>query len=140
MWYNTFMIWLLKSSFHGMISSSIMSINYRGRRSGKLYNVPVNYHQDGDKLIVFSDRDRYWWRNMKTNHEVTVQLRGLERQAVAVAVDDLGEVEVRLQKYLISAPRMARYFKVSVDDEGNPSREDVAKAARKHVVILVEVQ
>jgi len=140
MWYNALMKWLLKSSLHGFISGQIMSINYRGRRSGKHYSVPVNYHEDGKKLVAVTTRDRKWWRNMRAGLEVTVQLRGEERDAMAEAVDDPHEVEMHLRTYLISAPQMARYFKVRIDESGIPSPEDISKAALERVVVLVEIR
>ena len=140
MWYNALMKWLLKSSLHRFISGQIMSINYRGRRSGKHYSVPVNYHEDGKKLVVVSTKDRKWWRNMRSGLEATLQLRGAERNAFAEAVEDPREVEMHLRKFFKSAPRMARYFKVRIDESGDPIKEDISEAAHEHVVVLVELR
>jgi hypothetical protein len=35
MGYNTLLIWLLRSPFHGFLSGSMMLISFRGRKSGK---------------------------------------------------------------------------------------------------------
>ena len=47
---NNLMTAMLRSPLHGMMSKFIMLISFRGRKSGKLYTIPVGYMQDGDTL------------------------------------------------------------------------------------------
>ena len=65
MWYNTIMKWVLCSSLHGLLSKNIMLITFTGRKSGKVYTLPVNYVRDGDVFSVVSFRHRTWWRNLR---------------------------------------------------------------------------
>ena len=41
--------------------------------------------------------------------------------------------------YLQKVPQYARYFKVSLDPEGNPNPEDVAYAAKDRVMIRLRL-
>lgn len=58
MWYNLFTRWLLRSPLQSMISKNFMLITYTGRKSGKVYDTPVNYARDGNLLTVVSFRRR----------------------------------------------------------------------------------
>lgn len=60
MWYNSIMKWILRSPLHGLINKSIMLITYTGRKSGKVYTIPVNYVRHGGLLSVTSYRHRTW--------------------------------------------------------------------------------
>ena len=56
MWYNSIMMWLLRSPLHGMLSGSTMIITYTGRKSGMTFSTPVNYVRDGNVLWTVSFR------------------------------------------------------------------------------------
>jgi hypothetical protein len=76
MWYNGPMAWLLRSPLHRLVSKNMMLLTYLGRKSGKRYDVPVSYVQDGDGFSVTSMRERTWWRNLRGGAGVRVQLAG----------------------------------------------------------------
>lgn len=78
MWYNSMMKWLLRSPLHGLISKNIMLLTYTGRKSGKVYTVPVNYVRQSDHLSVVSYRHRTWWRNLRGGAPVTLLIQGQE--------------------------------------------------------------
>ena len=65
MWYNSIMSALLRSPFHGMLSSQMLLIKVTGRKSGRQYTTPVNYFQQDDfnRQIYFSR----WHRNCHSN-------------------------------------------------------------------------
>ena len=41
-WLNTLMSLLLRSPFHGLVSTHLMLIRFTGRKSGKLITTPVS--------------------------------------------------------------------------------------------------
>jgi hypothetical protein len=54
MWYNRPMSWILRSPLHRVLSKSTLLITLSGRKSGKLYTLPVNYVREGDILWITS--------------------------------------------------------------------------------------
>ncbi|MCK5634779.1 MAG: nitroreductase family deazaflavin-dependent oxidoreductase [Anaerolineales bacterium] len=141
--FNTIVIWLLKSPFHGLMSGNTVLIGYDGRKTGKHYIVPVNYvrtaGEDGDRLLITSERGRTWWRNLRGGSLVDVQLQGMHLTATARSQEEIQEVEDGLMIYFTHAPGSTRYFNVGIDDGGGPKMEDIARAAQERVIIYVDI-
>jgi deazaflavin-dependent oxidoreductase (nitroreductase family) len=76
---------LLRSPLHGLGSGSFMLVTFSGRRSGRVYTIPVNYVRDGDVLLVVSYRHRTWWRNLRRGAPVTVRVKGEDLTCVGEA-------------------------------------------------------
>jgi deazaflavin-dependent oxidoreductase (nitroreductase family) len=138
MWYNSIMMWLLRSPLHGMLSGSTMIITYTGRKSGKTFSTPVNYVRDGDVLWTVSFRRRTWWRNLRDS-PVTLRIHGKDVTGVATAMTDQQEVTDCLTAYLRKAPQIARYVGVGLDASGQPKPDDVADAAKTRIMVRVQL-
>ena len=54
MWVNKFISAILQSPLHALMSGSTILITVIGRKSGALISTPVNYAQQGNKLMVIS--------------------------------------------------------------------------------------
>lgn len=67
---------ILRSPLHKVISRSIMLITFQGRKSGKSYTIPVEYHRAGQSITVYSWKKRSWWKNLQGGAPVTVRVRG----------------------------------------------------------------
>ena len=139
MWFNPIMKWLIRSPLHGFVSKSMMVIGYTGRKSGKHHETPVNYVRDGDDLLVTSYLNRTWWRNMLGGAPVTVWLMGKQIQTNAEAYSDQADVTRYLQAYLDKIPQQARYFNVTLDEQGLPAPAEVSQAARERVIVRVRL-
>jgi deazaflavin-dependent oxidoreductase (nitroreductase family) len=139
MWYNPMMAWLLRSPLHGLISKSFMLVTYTGRKSGRVYTIPVNYVQNGSVLTVTSYRQRTWWRNLRGGAPVSVRLQGRELQATGEVIEDDEGVAAALNTYLQNAPGSAKYFQVGLDASGRPEAADVLQAARDRVMIRIQL-
>lgn len=135
MWFNPIMIWLIKSPLHFLVSKNMLLITYTGRKSGKSYTVPVNYLQDGNTLYTASWRERTWWRNLRGGQTVTLRLRGKDIVATPQVTESDEGVSALLLTYFKLAPKMAGYFEVGLDSQGNPLPEDLAVSAKKSVMI-----
>lgn len=136
--YNRLMSALLRSPLHGLISASIMLITVTGRRSGSAYAVPVNYVRDDGTLIVMTQADRTWWRNLRGGAPVTVRLRGREYQARAEAFESASEVAATLVAVVRLRPAYARYFGIDLGADGQPTDADAAqRAAQGRVIVRV---
>src|SRR4030042_5072097 len=88
MWYNPIMVWLLQSFLHGMLSGNMMVINFVGRKSSKIYHVPVSCLRLGDTLLTVSYKRRTWWRNLRGGASVTIRLQGKDVSGQAEVVED----------------------------------------------------
>jgi deazaflavin-dependent oxidoreductase (nitroreductase family) len=85
---NSTMKGMLRSPFHGLVSSSTMLITVSGRKSGRTYTTPVNYVRDGDTITVVSRKGRVWWRNLRGGARVTMRVRGKDLTGEAEVVED----------------------------------------------------
>ncbi len=74
---------ILRSPLHGLMSKSTMLITFRGRKSGKTYTTPVDYHHMGQSIIAYSWKNRSWWKNLRGGAPVTVRIRGKDLSGTA---------------------------------------------------------
>ena len=141
--FNTIVIWLLQSPFHGLMSRNTVLIGYEGRKTAKRYFVPVNFvrvaGEDGDHLLITSERGRTWWRNLRGGSPVDLRLQGTGLKAMARSLEEIQEVEEGLKTYFAHAPGSARYFNVGLDEGGRPLREEIVRAAQERVIIKVDI-
>lgn len=117
---NPFVIWLLRSQFHGLVSGSLMLVTYTGRRSMRRYTTPVQYYREGagDEwvLLVFSFRHRVWWRSLRGDRLVTALVRGedMELTGEVIETDDDAVAEALRTRYGASPEKAARMARTRV--------------------------
>jgi deazaflavin-dependent oxidoreductase (nitroreductase family) len=140
MWFNPLMIWLIRSPFHRLLSKNFMTLDFKGRKSGKSYRVPVNYTRQGELLITYSYRERTWWRNLRGGALVVLRLEGKDIQAASRVIENDAEVANALSIYLHQMPQMAKYFQVGLDAACAPKVDDIQRTAAERVVIETQVQ
>lgn len=140
MWINPFVIWLLYSPLHGLLSKNILVLTYRGCRSGKLYRVPVNYTRQGDKLVTFSYRERLWWRNLRGGAPVILRLEGKDVHAMGSVIEDAAAVAEALAAYLRQKPQISKYFQVGLNTDGQPEEKDIQRVAVERVAIFWDLR
>lgn len=136
---NIFVGGILRSPFHGLLSKNTMLITFTGRVSGKRYTTPVNYLLIGDVLYVVSMRGRTWWRNLRGGGPVTLRLNGEKVHGWGDVVEDDEGINQHLLTYLQEVPSFARYFGVGLDVDGQPNGEDVARASRSRVMVMIRL-
>jgi len=135
MWFNPIMKWLIASPLHFFVSKNMMLITYTGLKTGKTYTTPVNYLQNGAVIYATSWRDRVWWRNLRGGNPVKLLLQRKEVTAKPEVAEVETSVAELLTVYLRLAPRLARYFQVQLEPDGEPNLEDVQTIAKKMVVV-----
>jgi hypothetical protein len=142
MGFNRVMVWLLRSPFHWLISRSILALRVIGVKSGKPYEIPVNYVivelLEGARCLITSQRDRTWWRNLRNRVEVELFFKGKRVLAKAQAFESFEDVADGLTKYFKASPRSARYFNLELNEDGNVPEADLERIAKERVVIWVE--
>jgi deazaflavin-dependent oxidoreductase (nitroreductase family) len=136
MWFNPIIKLILRSPFHGLLSSNMLLVSYTGRKSGRAYTIPVNYVRAGDCQYTVSFTGRNWWRNLRGGAAVSLRLKGRDLPAVADVIAEPEEaVTASLMYYFHLVPNYTRYMGVGLDSGGQPNREDVARAARERVMV-----
>lgn len=119
-----------------MISKYLTLITFTGRKSGKTYSTPVSYAQQNGQVIIFTHAN--WWKNLIGGAPVTLRLRGRDVSGTAEAVaKDKAAIAAALTAHLKKQPFDARFYDVTIDDEGNPIAADVEKAVQTTVMIRV---
>ena len=140
MWFNPIMRWLLRSPLHFTLSKNSMLMTYTGRKSGKIYTVPMNYLDIEGVLYTISSPERTWWRNLRGGAEVTLRLKGEDKKAWAEAIEDQAEVAEKLSLYFKKAPQIARYMKVRIDVDGSPNAEDIHRLTQEKVMVCMSMK
>ena len=135
---NDFMVWVLRSPFHGMLSNGMMLITITGRKTGKTYTTPVGYYVEGDYMWVITSRERTWWKNLQGGAKVDLLLK--RKPVTGIADVDLDEksVEVRMVEYLRHVPQAAKPMKIRVED-GKPNPQDIANTAKDRLFVKIKL-
>ncbi len=89
---------LLRSRFHALAGRHTVLLEVRGRRTGRLFRVPVSAREDGSGgLVVRSRPGRTWWRNLRGGAPVGVWTGGSRRTGTATVLEDGQEPRVSLR-------------------------------------------
>lgn len=138
-WINRIVRVVLHSPFHALLSGNTLLLTIMGRKSGKQYTFPVSYIQDGDMLTCYTDSR--WWTNLRGGAPVSVRVRGHERRGHATVIaGDQAQIARYLQAIFRRVPRDARFSGVRLDQHGQPTAADVARAARSLVIVRIQLQ
>ncbi|MDD2923299.1 MAG: nitroreductase/quinone reductase family protein [Anaerolineales bacterium] len=135
---NSFIAWILRSPFHGMLSGGMMLITVTGRKSGKEITTPISYYENEGYLWTVTSRDRKWWRNLQGGAEVTLRLRGKDVRAFAELALDEELVKTRMTDFLIHVPQAARSFGIRVENK-IPNAADVARISKDRLFVRAKL-
>jgi hypothetical protein len=75
---NGFVLAVLRSPAHWLLSRMVLELRYTGRRTGREYVLPLQYAGMGERLVVrpqAAERST-WWRTFRAPTPVTVRVRG----------------------------------------------------------------
>lgn len=135
---NSFMIFMLRSPIHRVMSGSTMVITVTGCKSGRPITTPVNYYQEGDTLWVISNRERTWWRNLKGGAPVRLRLRGQEVNGFGEVLLEESAMAEQIGQYVRHLPISARSLGVRMRDD-QPDPADLARLAKEKVMIRIKL-
>jgi len=139
MFINRFVVWLLTSPGHFLLSGNTAVLHIRGTRTGALYHVPVSYVKSGDTLTVVSSRDRTWWRNLRDGAPLSLQLRGANTAAHGIVLEDSAAVSDALRALVTANPRYARMLGMQLDENGDPLPTALARATADRVIVQLQL-
>ena len=129
MWYNQIISPILMSPFHGLLSNSMMLISVTGRKSGKVYTLPVNYLQVESDFYIVSYHDRKWWRNLTGKAQVRVVYKRHVRVTDAEAIRDADALKEAFTRVFDAHPKLLRTLGLRADGQ------HVSRAAEKYVLV-----
>jgi len=135
---NHFMTWVLRSPLHGMLSSGMMLITFKGRKSGRKYTIPVGYYKEGGYLWVLTSRNRKWWRNLQGGAQVELWLKHRLVSGFAETELDGRVVEMRMFKYLQHVPQAAKPLGIHRMEQ-TWNIEDVARVAKDRLFVRIKL-
>lgn len=134
--YNPPVLWLLRSPMHRLVDQQTLAITVTGRKSGKRYTFPVSYIRDGETLLVISQKNRCWWKNLCSGAPVTVLLQGRRWQARGEAFTDTALAATILLRILQQVPAYQRLLHVKLDVAGQPEHpEALTRLAQDHIAV-----
>jgi hypothetical protein len=136
-WFTNLLKFLLRTPLHIIFSKSIMLLQFRGRKSGKVYSTPVSYLREGDVVTAFTDSP--WQRNLLGGAPVTLYLKGKAVKGVAKVINDRDAVTKGLSHFLSRVRLDARVYGVSFDANGQPIRDQVERGSEHHVMLKIQL-
>jgi deazaflavin-dependent oxidoreductase (nitroreductase family) len=133
---------ILRSPFHWLLSYGLMLITVTGRKSGRVYTIPVGYHRMDDAVVILVGEApaKKWWRNYREPGPVELLLRGRRRRGVAEVVPpETAEFRARVEASLRRAPFMERVLGVDFDRQSGLSDGQVRTLAERMAVVRVRL-
>ncbi|MGB1939590.1 MAG: hypothetical protein ACPHRE_08265 [Pseudomonadales bacterium] len=136
---NPIIGWVLASRLHWLVSFQLILLEVVGRRSGKIYKIPVSYASDSEEWVCLTLASNLWWRNLEPAKVLTVHHRGRQRSAdVRVESENVDRIEREMAGLIAHNPLDAPFAGVRLNWRFQPNSEDLALAAQRHVVIRLK--
>ena len=123
---------LARSPLHEMLDGSVVLLHITGRKTGRRYDIPVNYVDvDGRLMVVTIAR---WRANLRGGASVEVTLRGCRRPMHATLTEDPAAVAVSYQTLIsrLGWAKARRHLGISVRDGRPPTVLELKDAAREY--------
>lgn len=130
---------ILRSPLHHLLDDQTALILYTGRKSGKLFTMPVNYHREGEVLRIVLLRNSNWWQNLRGGAAVKMIVKGVERSAWVDLIEDQNQVADQLNMICNSSLAYANQLNLQKDEHDDFVREDMMRAAQESIVLIVKL-
>lgn len=133
---NPVVAFLARSPLHFLISHQVLIIQFKGRKSGKQYLVPVSYHEHESSYTCVTLRSNIWWRNLKEVSYTQIWLKGtLQNAQIDLEFNNDQIVESTLRD-LVTNNRIDAYFaNIKLNKDGSPDSDDLIQAGKIHTVL-----
>ncbi|MBA2295246.1 MAG: nitroreductase family deazaflavin-dependent oxidoreductase [Actinobacteria bacterium] len=100
---------ILRSPAHRLLSGRLVLLAYRGRRTGRTYEIPLRHAETADgRLVAVAVRpeQKLWWRSLVEPTPVALVFRGDRLEATAELADG-AERAAALASYVAGSRRVA---------------------------------
>lgn len=133
---NPVVAFLARSPLHFLISHQVLIIQFKGRKSGKQFLVPVSYHEHESSYTCVTLRSNIWWRNLKEVSYTQIWLKGtLQNAQIDLEFNNDQIVESTLRD-LVTNNRIDAYFaNIKLNKDGSPDSDDLIQAGKIHTVL-----
>lgn len=133
-----FMVVLHTPLIHRLLSSRWASLEFVGRKTGKIYRTPIAYHREDDRAYITTGSR--WWLNLKGGAQVRMLIRLRAYVGNSYPISDRPEAARRLRQILDDVPMLAypgdvRIVNGSVSDE---ELDRVVAAGRRVIEIRLQ--
>ena len=137
---NPFVALLARSPLHFIISNQVLVIQFKGRRSGKSYLVPVSYHEHESSYTCVTLRSNIWLWNLKDISHTQIWLQGkLTDVQIDLEFNNDQIVENTLRDLVTNNKVDAYFAKIKLNKNGSPDLDDLSNAAKLHTVLKFTV-
>jgi glyoxylase-like metal-dependent hydrolase (beta-lactamase superfamily II) len=131
--------WLLRSRLHGLADEHFMLLRFRGRKTGRAYEVPVGRRTIDGRLGVLTSSP--WRVNFRGGAPVEVILEGELRRGRAELVEDPEEM-ARIYADLIDEyghERAGRRLGIRINVDRAPTHEELVEAIERSGLSFVAI-
>ena len=133
---NPVVAFLARSPLHFLISHQVLVIQFKGRKSGKQYLVPVSYHEHESSYTCVTLRSNIWWRNLKEVSHTQIWLKGsLNDARIELEFNNDQVVESTLRDLVTNNKVDAYFANIKLHKDGSPHSDDLTQAAKIHTVL-----
>jgi hypothetical protein len=132
--------WVLRSRLHRVLSWGLMLVTVTGRRTGRIYTIPVGYQSDGEGMTVLVSKPsrKQWWRNYRDRRPITVCVRGRSRTGHAVVVTPGSEAfREAMDRTFRRMPSLGRQFGIAYDRRTGLTAAQADVVAESAVVVRI---
>ena len=137
---NFVVVSISRSLFHPLISKSILVLNFKGRKTGRKYLIPVSYYQySKQRLVCVTDRPNIWWRNLTSVEEIEILFRGKMLKAFVKVEYENDELIKAHLAALCEHSRVDGFFAKVGYEKGEPIEEDLRTAASRMTSIEINL-
>ncbi|QGN31771.1 nitroreductase/quinone reductase family protein [Microlunatus sp. Gsoil 973] len=102
---KAFFMVVLHTPLHPLLSSRWASLEFTGRKTGKVYHTPIAYYREDDRVWITTGSP--WWRNLRNGAPVRLLIRLRAYEGTADPVADPAQAAHRLRQILDSVPILA---------------------------------
>jgi len=127
---------ILGSPLHGIASKGLMVLHVTGRRTGRVYDVPVGRHDLDGQLLTFAGGA--WRANLRGGADLEVTIDGRRRRAHAQLEEDpdrVAEIFARLLQGL--GPKRANRVGLKVNVDRQPTLDEVRTGTARRAIVLL---
>ncbi len=132
---------LLRSPLHWPFSSHLMLLAFRGRKSGKMYEVVVGRHEvDGALLVPTGTTGRLWRLNFRGGTTTEITLGGVRRRGWGELIEEPNEV-ARIHQLLLDriGLKNARRLGLRVNVDREPTDDELKVPLAGRGVVRIEL-
>ena len=123
---------LARSPLHEMLDGSVVLLHVTGRKTGRRYDVPVNYTDIDGRLTVVTIAG--WRVNLRGGADVEVTWRGRRRRMHALLDEDPASVAVSYQTVIdhLGWDKARRHLGIVTPEGEQPTVLDLKDAAQEY--------